>query len=389
MSQYLNQFYQILIIVFICPLLNAWNFPQLRDYVGVDEERENYKCYGEDIGCFANEWPFYSSWMFGRKGVLPQSVAEINAAYTVFTCSNEVACQDKSVFSAGYDVGWEKNATTTQFTAHVPTIFLIHGYASWADYWCANIKNELMEYYNGQVNAVLVEWKDGANQTYPQAVSNARLVARQIANIAENLVKDGIVDSSDIRLVGHSVGAQLAGYVGKEFFKSTGKKIGRIDAMEPARIDAPSSVIKTASLLFLNDAIFNRQSPEYGELQLTRNDADFVQVIHTTPGIVLLALANGIGHADFYPSSYGFYGSWLVDVYQGGCGADPACNHSRSHLYYKRSINSPQCFHTTGHESKNTMGFHAVKPGIPTAYSITVKHLSTFSSTPIQNECGI
>lgn len=58
-------------------------------------------------------------------------------------------------------------------------------------------------------------------------------------------------------LVGHSLGAQALGFAGKSYFKSTGIKLPRIAALDPA---APC---------FKGADEDNR---------LTKNDAEFVQV---------------------------------------------------------------------------------------------------------------
>ena len=292
----------------------------------------------------------------------------------MFTCPDKLACEDSALFNTGYNVAWVKNAKTSQFTPNVPTIFLIHGWDSWATYWETDMRNELMQHYNGNVNVVQVDWRDGANQTYPEAAGNARIVGKQIANIAENLMNDETVALSDIIIVGHSLGAQVAGYVGKEFTKSTGQKIGRIDALDPTALMFPSS----------NET----ETPGYDVLLLTKNDADFVQVIHTTGryGVNLIAVRNPLGHVDFYPNA----GAGFLDGYQGGCSGDPSCNHSRSYLYYKRSINSPQCYHAkSDHKETNTMGFHAVKPQKDIEYFLTVSLVNPFSFIPVEDGCGI
>ena len=55
------------------------------------------------------------------------------------------------------------------FLPNRPVIFLLHGWDSWPSYWAEPVKDEMMTYYNGNANIVLVNWKDGANHTYPLA----------------------------------------------------------------------------------------------------------------------------------------------------------------------------------------------------------------------------
>ena len=49
-------------------------------------------------------------------------------------------------------------------------------------------------------------------------------------------MSDGVVEPSDVTMIGHSVGAQVAAQVGKELFRETGLKLGRIDALDPAAL---------------------------------------------------------------------------------------------------------------------------------------------------------
>ena len=77
---------------------------------------------------------------------------------------------------------------------------------------------------------ILVDWSKGAKDPYTQAVGNARLVGAQIAVLIGFLITSN--DGSPpigIRfyIVGHSVGAQAAGYVGSKL-RANGVVLGRI-----------------------------------------------------------------------------------------------------------------------------------------------------------------
>ena len=87
------------------------------------------------------------------------------------------------------------------------------------------------------------------------------------------------------------MGGQIAGYVGKEFYADNGVKIGRIDALDPS------------ALMFTYS---KGNGKGYDQLHLVKEDADFVQVVHTTgkyASLSLIAPAQRIGHADFYPNA--------------------------------------------------------------------------------------
>lgn len=74
-------------------------------------------------------------------------------------------------------------------------------------------------------NVVSVDWESGAEPPYLQAIANARVVALEIINLIKTLKYFG-VSANKIVLVGHGVGAHIAGYVGfavKGIKKITGR----------------------------------------------------------------------------------------------------------------------------------------------------------------------
>ena len=72
-------------------------------------------------------------------------------------------------------------------------------------------------------NVIEVNWEKGAKfPNYFQAVANTRVVGAQIATLIKTLG----VDVGRVHLIGHSLGAHVAGYAGEKF-QSNGK-IGRI-----------------------------------------------------------------------------------------------------------------------------------------------------------------
>lgn len=81
---------------------------------------------------------------------------------------------------------------------------------------------------------------------------------------------------SSVRLVGFSLGAHVAGVTGKLVRKHLRRRLERIVALDPAR------------------PCFAHPS----RWRLASGDARFVQVVHTSPG--MLGLAEPLGHADVY-----------------------------------------------------------------------------------------
>lgn len=82
-----------------------------------------------------------------------------------------------------------------------------------------------------------------------------------------------------IILTGHSLGAHIAGVAGDTFKNLTNQLLPRITGLDPAY------------LCFREGEVLHR---------LTREDAAFVDVIHTNSNV--LGIKDSIGHADFFPN---------------------------------------------------------------------------------------
>jgi hypothetical protein len=81
------------------------------------------------------------------------------------------------------------------------------------------------------VAVVLVNWQRAASGPYLRAASNAELVGRQVGQTLISMVTMG-TDPADIHVIGFSLGAQVAGFIG-ETLKSNGHKLGRITGKTP------------------------------------------------------------------------------------------------------------------------------------------------------------
>lgn len=95
-------------------------------------------------------------------------------------------------------------------------------------------------------------------------------------------MNEDMINLKNVHLLGHSLGAHVAGFVGYKFIG----KIGRITGMDPARPDFEVPIL--------------RESKD----RLDPSDAVFVDVIHTCAGTV--GFVRPIGHADFYPNGGSF-----------------------------------------------------------------------------------
>lgn len=103
-------------------------------------------------------------------------------------------------------------------------------------------------------------------------------VGRYLAKFLEFLRMKGNLVLNDVHILGHSLGAHVAGFTGAYM----SGKIGRITGMDPARPGFETPRFKDP------------------KDRLDASDAKFVDVIHTCAGTI--GFAKPIGHADFYPN---------------------------------------------------------------------------------------
>ncbi|KAH9629980.1 hypothetical protein HF086_017495 [Spodoptera exigua] len=129
--------------------------------------------------------------------------------------------------------------------------------------------------------------------------------------ISEAFLEQTGLDSSKIHLIGHSLGSHIAGFTAKTFYNQTGYRVARISSLDPA------------GPCFSNLEI---------ALRLSKEDADFVDVIHTDAGVY--GLNEQIGHVDFYPNSGSEQPNCLFQT----------CSHSRAWLLYAESVLIPESF---------------------------------------------
>ncbi len=126
-----------------------------------------------------------------------------------------------------------------RINSDAPTYAIIHGYQSTAgnasnNYtpadWVVNIAQTIRQ-RESNANIILVDWQQGASSFYyPTAAGNTRDVGNQLTTY---LINNG-VDPNYIDLIGHSLGAQVAGFAGSAYRASTGRSIAQIVGLDPA-----------------------------------------------------------------------------------------------------------------------------------------------------------
>jgi len=188
-----------------------------------------------------------------------------------------------------------------------PTKVLIHGFSDKGlTSWVKTFKKKYLERYDA--NVISVDWEPLARSPwYTSAAKNSRLVGKYTAEYIKFLVEEGGSTYDSFHVLGASLGAHAAGFVGHY---SEGK-IGRITGLDPS------------------GPLFHSVPPSD---RLDRSAAKFVDIIHTAGKWVGNSEKNG--HVDFYPN--------LGLAPQPGCegheSLDLSCSHRKAWQMFAESI---------------------------------------------------
>ncbi|KAL1117642.1 hypothetical protein AAG570_003957, partial [Ranatra chinensis] len=191
----------------------------------------------------------------------------------------------------------------------------------------------------GSFNVIGVDWGLITHTAfYNVAAEQTEPVGHYVGQFIRFLLDHG-VHPGDIHLLGHSLGAHVAGFAGSSL---NGTKVERISGLDPAK------------------PCFHNSPPD---LRLDPSDAHFVDCIHTCGGY--LGLMENVCHADFYPNGGVDTQPGCLEVTMG------ICSHERSFHYYAESILPGHGFSTfecteipsgnldSCYESSNLMGYQA------------------------------
>lgn len=199
----------------------------------------------------------------------------------------------------------------TNFNPTRNTKFLIHGWLQEGKSFAEEPKNALLRAED--VNVISVDWSTFANCGY---VQTALTLIPNIAKVTSELISTLISSGSSLNsfhVIGHSFGAQLAGFVGKYMAPL---KLPRITGLDPA---GPWYKFQTSS----------------GRLDKT--DALFVDCIHTNGKV--MGIGKNIGHVNFHPNGGSAQPACPV--------LDVLCSHQMSVKYYTQSVLNPKIFCST------------------------------------------
>jgi triacylglycerol esterase/lipase EstA (alpha/beta hydrolase family) len=81
------------------------------------------------------------------------------------------------------------------------------------------------------MNVIAVDWSGGNQFPYDQAVANTVIAAAVIRQLLQVMINTG-AQPEQIHLIGHSLGAHISSYVGREF-----PNLGRISGLGICHIE--------------------------------------------------------------------------------------------------------------------------------------------------------
>ncbi|KAG1657254.1 Pancreatic triacylglycerol lipase [Nymphon striatum] len=224
-------------------------------------------CY-KGLGCFSTGGDFYNP-TERPINLLPFSPKVINTSFILHTRSHGAEYlkfnDTRGIFNSNFD-------------ANKKTKFIIHGFLDNGLLpWVKRLAKEFLTY--GDYNVIAVNWAGGSGPTYTEATANTRVVGAVIAQFITYLRAEFHLAFENVHLIGHSLGAHVAGYAGERINKIS--RISGLDPAEPYYDGMPRSV------------------------RLDTTDAKFVDIIHTDDSSIL-GIGYGTkqlsGHVDFFPN---------------------------------------------------------------------------------------
>lgn len=292
-----------------------------------DHSKASKVCYGK-YGCFSSDPPFDKSLI-----LLPSDPDSIGTKFILHTKTN--AHSNLEILNTDNNT----SIVNSTFDPLLKVKFIVHGYTQNGESaWVKKMASELLK--KEKMNVIVVDWGLGSSvmNLYDIAAGNTRLVGAQVADLIDVLYRKFNVALNKFHIIGHSLGAQVAGFAGERLVKS-GKVIGRITGLDPAR---PGFDF------------------DDGRIRLDPTDAMFVDVIHSDVrnGAIdsSLGLQRPCGHVDYYPNGgieqpgcatshvVGGAVDSLLDSGQVSLPWMVACNHMKSVAYFTASIHSACAF---------------------------------------------
>ncbi|KAK5642882.1 hypothetical protein RI129_009049 [Pyrocoelia pectoralis] len=198
--------------------------------------------------------------------------------------------------------------------------FIVHG---WTNSYKSKVNTLIVSSIlkTNDVNVFVLDWSRISIGLYSTSFRSVESIGLHLATFINEMIEEFQLNTCMFMLVGHSLGAHIAGCAGA----GVNGLVRYIVGLDPA------------GPLFTLNNINNR---------LDVSDANFVQVIHTT---AFFGFSSSIGHADYYPNN-GKYP-------QPGCRLDAVCAHGLAFEFYAESVISH------GFTSLNCSSYRRYKEG--------------------------
>ncbi|KAH8363337.1 hypothetical protein KR084_008455, partial [Drosophila pseudotakahashii] len=192
----------------------------------------------------------------------------------------------------------------SHFDKNHGTRFVIHGWKGrYTDSMNVDITNAWLS--RGDFNVIVVNWDRSQSVDYAMSVRAVPGAGTKVGEMIEYLHENHGMSLETLKVIGHSLGAHVAGYTGKQVGN---QRVHTIVGLDPAL------------------PLFSYDTPDK---RLSSEDAFYVESIQTNGGVK--GFVKPIGKATFYVSG---------GRKQPGCGVDVAgtCSHARSVLYYAEAV---------------------------------------------------
>lgn len=274
-------------------------------------------CYGY-VGCFHSNGTFAHLWS------VPSNPEKIHTEFLLYTRNNH----------ENPDHLHYKDIHTL-FESHLkpkkPVKVICHGFGGSSNlHWVQTMKDEFLKREDVQV--IVIDWSIGAaGPNYLSAVPNTELVGRQTAVLLNQIRMYFKINWNQMHVIGFSLGAQVAGFVGKSVKEMFTGNFGRITALDPA------------------SPFFEGYGPK---VHVDKSDAKLVDVIHTNANDLIyggVGMKIPVGHVDFYANGgkvqpgcrHNNIVGFFKDIFTGD--REKECHHNRAVYLFIETIRNSDC----------------------------------------------
>ncbi|XP_034665932.1 phospholipase A1-like [Drosophila subobscura] len=212
-------------------------------------------------------------------------------------------CQNVSIPLTEAERLWEAPG----FYQDRPTVIFITG---WKTTISESNSGPAAKAYNcrNDTNFVLLDAANFIDTLYSWSALNTDAIGEYVARALLTLNRNYVVEN--VHVVGHSLGAQIAGSTGRYFRQlSGGATLARVTGLDPA-----------------NPCFYDGNDLE----GVRSGDARFVDIIHSNPGI--LGTPKVVGDADYFVEG--------LFAFKSGCEGlnDISCSHNRAVEYFSETV---------------------------------------------------